>query len=299
MIGSQTNPAIPDKPIENSVEVATVLPAMADRRRNWARRVGNLLIITGVLLMLGVGGYLGYQYYTTDQATQAINAQHEQAGGLNLVPPSAATPGTADSGGTTASAPAADTNTIRVDDIPLARLNTGVSAASFAGIANNKPPLKIEMPRIGINAPVVPVGWEMIPGKGGQDSSRWKVAEYAAGHHDGTANPGQIGNVVISGHVDWKGEVFKNLHEAKRGDEVHVYTDDREYLYIVQDIVLVKEDGVSDAQKRENARYMDPTPDQTLTLITCFPYGIDDHRLIVIAKPYDSGLPARPDLLMK
>ena len=54
-----------------------------------------------------------------------------------------------------------------------------------------------------------------------------------------------------------------------------------------------------DAQKRENARYMDPTPDQTLTLITCFPYGIDDHRLIVIAKPYDSGLPARPDLLMK
>jgi sortase A len=299
MIGSQTNPAIPDKPIENNVERAAVLPATAAGRRNWARRLGNLLIITGVLLMLGVGGYLGYQYYTNDQATQAINAQHEQAGGLNLMPPSAATAAPAASGGTTAGAPAADANTIRVDDIPLARLNTGVSAASFAGIANNKPPIKIEMPRIGINTGVVPVGWEMIPGKEGQDSSRWKVAEYAAGHHEGTANPGQIGNVVISGHVDWKGEVFKNLHEAKRGDEVHIYTDDREYLYIVQDIVLVKEDGVSDEQKRENARYMDPTPDQTLTLITCFPYGIDDHRLIVIAKPYDSGLPARPDLLMK
>ena len=49
----------------------------------------------------------------------------------------------------------------------------------------------------------------------------------------------------------------------------------------------------------ENARYMDPTPDQTLTLITCFPYGIDDHRLIVIAKPYDSGLPTQPDLVLK
>jgi sortase A len=299
MIGSQTNPAIPDQPIENNIERAAVLPATADRRRIWARRLGNLLIIAGVLLMLGVGGYLGYQYYTNEQATQAINAQHEQAGALNLVPPSAATPATTDTSGAQAAAPAADPNTIRVDDIPLARLNTGVSAANFAAIANNKPPIKIDMPRIGIDTSVVPVGWEMIPGKEGRDSSRWKVAEYAAGHHDGTANPGQIGNVVISGHDDWKGEVFKNLHEAKRGDEIHIYTDDREYLYIVQDIVLVKEDGVSDAQKRENARYMDPTPDQTLTLITCFPYGIDDHRLIVIAKPYDSGLPARPDLLMK
>ncbi len=57
-------------------------------------------------------------------------------------------------------------------------------------------------------------------------------------------------------------------------------------MYIVQDIVLVKEDGVPEAQKRENARYMDPTPDQTLTMITCWPYGIDTHRFIAIAKPY-------------
>jgi sortase A len=99
--------------------------------------------------------------------------------------------------------------------------------------------------------------------------------------------------------VDWKGEVFKNLHEAKRGDEIHVYTDDREYLYLVQDIQIVLEDGATDAQKRQNARFMDPTPDQTLTLITCYPYGIDNHRLIVIAKPYDSGLPARPDFIVK
>ncbi|HUS14388.1 MAG TPA: sortase [Chloroflexia bacterium] len=65
------------------------------------------------------------------------------------------------------------------------------------------------------------------------------------------------------------------------------------HYYIVQDTQLVLEDGATDEQKRQNARFMDPTPDQTLTLITCYPYGIDDHRFIVIAKPYDSGLPAR------
>ena len=48
MIGSQTNPAIPDQPIENNIERAAVLPATADRRRIWARRLGNLLIIAGV-----------------------------------------------------------------------------------------------------------------------------------------------------------------------------------------------------------------------------------------------------------
>src|SRR5439155_9379631 len=109
-----------------------------------------------------------------------------------------------------------------------------------------------------------------------------------------------IGNVVLSGHVDYKGQVFKDLHNVNKGDEVTVFTAEKgQYIYVVTDMVLVKEEGVSDEQKRENARYMDATPDQTLTMITCWPYGVDDHRLIVIAKPYDSGLPSRPDLVLK
>jgi sortase A len=290
MIGSQTTPLA-----ETAVEAARALPAPApDGRAVWMRRAGNLLIALGVLLMLGVGGYLAYQTYTNDQTTQQINAQHDQTAGLQLLPPPAAD---ASAPASNAAAPPADI--VRVDDAPLAQLNNGLSAGAPAPVAPSKPPIKLSIPRIKIDTSVVPVSWEMIPGKDGQQSSQWKVAEYAAGHHQGTANPGQPGNVVISGHVDWKGEVFKNLHEAKRGDEIHVYTDDREYLYLVQDIQIVLEDGATDAQKRQNARFMDPTPDQTLTLITCYPYGIDNHRLIVIAKPYDSGLPARPDFIVK
>lgn len=290
MIGSQTTP-LP----ETAVEAPRTLPApAANGRAVWMRRTGNLLIALGVLLMLGVGGYLAYQTYTNDQTTQQINAQHDQTAGLQLLPPPAAD---ASAPASNAAAPPADI--VRVDDAPLAQLNNGVSVGSAALATPSKPPIKLSIPRIKIDTSVVPVSWEMIPGKDGQQSSQWKVAEYAAGHHQGTANPGQVGNVVISGHVDWKGEVFKNLHEAKRGDEIHVYTDDREYLYLVQDIQIVLEDGATDAQKRQNARFMDPTPDQTLTLITCYPYGIDNHRLIVIAKPYDSGLPARPDFIVK
>ena len=39
--------------------------------------------------------------------------------------------------------------------------------------------------------------------------------------------------------------------------------------------------------------------DQTLTLITCWPYGIDTHRLIVIAKPYQSSVSAQSEFVIR
>ena len=49
-----------------------------------------------------------------------------------------------------------------------------------------------------------------------------------------------------SAALEWKMDGAR-VQVHKRGDEVHIFTEDREFLYIVQDIVLVKEDGVSDA----------------------------------------------------
>jgi sortase A len=68
---------------------------------------------------------------------------------------------------------------------------------------------------------------------------------------------------------------------------------------VVERQVLVREEGVSEEQRLQNAEYMKPTPDQTLTLITCWPYGIDTHRLIVIAKPYQSALSAQSEFVIR
>lgn len=105
--------------------------------------------------------------------------------------------------------------------------------------------------------------------------------------------------MVLSGHDDYKGEVFKNLHNVHKGDEVIVDTEKGQYVYVITQLVLVKEEGVSDAQKLSNAAYMNPTPDQTLTMITCWPYGIDDHRFIAIAKPYQSSQSAYTDYFIR
>jgi sortase A len=248
------------------------------------RVLGNLLIIAGLALLLGIGGWWGYTQYENqrflEQATQ---------GGL-LVEPTVDVAALVS--GSVTPAPSAPTPTAVV--IPeLADLTN--KQGSLLGenliptatpVPDNSPPIRLTIQSVGIDSEVVPVNWFMIPAKGGGIKPEWQVADFAVGHHAGSANPGQVGNVVLSGHVDYKGEVFRHLHEVKDGDLVTVYTEKGQYIYVITNRVLVKEEGVPEEQKRQNARYMDPTPDQTLTMITCWPYGIDTHRFIAIAKPY-------------
>ncbi len=146
-------------------------------------------------------------------------------------------------------------------------------------------PVRIVIPVIGVDAPVVEVGIEIVYTEKGPQA-RWQTADYAAGHHSTSASPGEKGNIVISGHNNIKGKVFQRLWELKPGDKVFLYNSEGEiFLYEVREVLLLREKGVSEEQRRANARYMDPTPDETLTLISCWPPRGNTHRVIVIAKP--------------
>ncbi len=116
----------------------------------------------------------------------------------------------------------------------------------------------------------------------------WEVADYAGGHHYDSKNPGEGGNIVVSGHNNWRGEVFRYLEFLKPGNTINVWTlDGKKYTYQVQELKKLKEAGVSMAQRLLNAKVMDPTTDEQLTLITCWPYKTFTHRIIVIAKLVD------------
>jgi sortase A len=39
------------------------------------------------------------------------------------------------------------------------------------------------------------------------------------------------------------------------------------------------------SERLKTGELIGPTNDEQLTLVTCWPYGVDDHRLIVIARP--------------
>jgi len=118
---------------------------------------------------------------------------------------------------------------------------------------------RIQIPAINVDAPIVH----------GDD---WEQLKKGVAHNADSANPGQPGNVVLSGHNDVFGEVFRYLERLKPGDEVIVYTNRRSYTYVVSRWELVEPTQVE---------VMAPTPEATITLISCHPYLVDNHRIVV------------------
>lgn len=152
-------------------------------------------------------------------------------------------------------------------------------------IPATSPPTRIVAPSIGLDAKVVEVSWESAE-RDGRKVSVWEVADYVAGWHKGSAYPGNTDNIVISGHHNIKGEVFRYVVDLKAGDEIYVFVGDVVYTYLVESNLILPDKNVSIEQRRENAKWIAPTNDERLTLVTCWPYTNNTHRVVVVAKPY-------------
>jgi sortase A len=160
-------------------------------------------------------------------------------------------------------------------------------------------PTHIKIPATGIDTKIVEVGYDIVT-INGQQVIQWQVAEYAAGHNNTSASPGEGHNIVITGHDDWKGEVFRTLEKAKPGDEVVLTTEDgKDHLYSVTEIELRKEIGAPLEERLATGKFLEPMGEERVTLVTCWPYGVDDHRLIVIAKPVPSENTSLPPVAPK
>ncbi|GEM_PF-2887433 len=276
-------------------------------RRRISQLVGTLLIAAGILTILLTVGITAWNRHQYDAETQAFLSRvttptvRSTSASLSpatpfpstvsgaLVPDSATTP-TANAG-TRAAQPVATTSDGRDRTILAAvpaPVATPVPTSSDAASPTPKPkmpgPTHLTIPAIKVNSEVIDVGVSPIEIEG-QQAYIWDVAPYAVGHHFSSANPGEGENVVLSGHDDWQGEVFKNLYKLKKGDEVDVQAGDRLIKYHVDEILLLPEVGQPLEKRIENAKFIGTTGDERLTLITCWPYGVDDHRLVVIARP--------------
>jgi sortase A len=146
------------------------------------------------------------------------------------------------------------------------------------------PPSRIVVKSVGIDTPVMPVSWSVVE-QNGREYSIWDVADFAGGWHDTSALPGQPGNTVLSGHHNIKGEVFRYLVDVQEGDEVDLYVGDEVYRYYVQQKLIVKEKGEPVDVRRQNAQWIAPTDDTRVTLVTCWPYTNNTHRVVVVARP--------------
>ena len=129
----------------------------------------------------------------------------------------------------------------------------------------------ITIPRIGVELPVY---------HGTSDG----VLQVAAGHLEGSSLPvgGAGTHAVISAHRGLpSAKLFTNLDELEAGDTFTITVLDRVLTYEVDRISIVLPTETDLLQPVEGQDYV--------TLMTCTPYGINTHRLLVAATASTRG----------
>jgi len=122
--------------------------------------------------------------------------------------------------------------------------------------------IRIQIPAIDIDAPIV-------------QGDGFEQLKKGVGQNIGSANPGQNGNVILSAHNDVYGEIFRYLDRLVPGDQVIIYTQQRQYVYVIDRTAVVEPTAVE---------VMASTGSPTVTLISCYPYLVDKQRIVVFAR---------------
>ena len=153
--------------------------------------------------------------------------------------------------------------------------DSGSIPSHLRGLVEGEEPLSVPIPTPGPEAPtriVIPaieVDALIVEG------DRPEQLKLGVGHYLNGVDPGERGNMVLSAHNDIYGEIFRHLDDLELGDEVTVYAGDRPYRYIVRAKQIVDEDQVS---------VLASTTKPVTSLISCYPYMVDTHRIVVIAE---------------
>ena len=152
-------------------------------------------------------------------------------------------------------------NVVRTDDMP--DFSPKDAYYDILNVGENGMMGSIEIPTINVRLPIYH----------GTDK---EFLDEGAGHLIGTSFPigGLNTHAVISAHTALPGKMlFDKLTEVKEGDVFYVKVLDRELEYKVTDIQVVLP---------TNGKSLNIVKDKDLvTLVTCTPYSINTHRLLV------------------
>jgi LPXTG-site transpeptidase (sortase) family protein len=150
---------------------------------------------------------------------------------------------------------------------------------------------RLVIPGIGVDAPIVELG--LLPDRTMESpDGPVEVAWYTF-----SARPGQIGNVVMSGHldyIDYGAAVFWRLNELRPGDELQLVLEDETLVKYVVESVNEYDEATAPVQD-----IVGPTSNEAITLITCSgsfdPSNLHYNRRLVVrgARVIESASSAR------
>jgi LPXTG-site transpeptidase (sortase) family protein len=286
-------------------------------------RIASIALISaGLLVLAGVGAYFGYASYADSQLENlTFSAEAYVAssfdGTVRLDPPTELTSG--GRGGSTAGFPNSDTSPDTLDSTatllgytaayPGVQLHpkywheplwAGTDTRQAQGLpdgfravagsdellytGDNALAHRIQIPMLRLDSDISDLA---ILDLG--DSRAYETPNNTVGHIPGTSNPGERGNGWFFGHLEspirGEGNVFQRLPEipellrnyVETGDDpvyISLTSADGEYLYVVTATQVVHQDDLR----------LNDSDDAAVTLVTCVPRLVYDHRLLVTAR---------------
>lgn len=130
-------------------------------------------------------------------------------------------------------------------------------------IAGNEMMGTVEIPKINIELPIYHTTDE-------------EVLEQAAGHLEGSSLPvgGESTHAVISAHRGLpSASLFTDLDQLEEGDHF--------LLHVLDDTLAYEVDKISVVEPEETQELAVEEGEDLVTLLTCTPYGVNSHRLLV------------------
>ena len=222
------------------------------------RRIDIILLIVEILALIGVVFLLG----RGSTILRTLNDEASRAFSVPTITPTALIQAVVLPGGHTAP-DAVGNASFNESEIPehLRGLVNVHATAAVPVDSDTGRIIRIGIAAINVDAPVVQ----------GDD---WEALKTGVGLNSSSGVPGKSGNVILSGHNDIFGQVFRDLDRLVPGDEIVLLTEKNAYTYTVTGTQIVQPSQVE---------VMRQTEESTLTLISCYPYLVDTQRIVVSA----------------
>lgn len=170
---------------------------------------------------------------------------------------------------TTTALPSAapSTKTIGTSTPAAIALPRAAASAAPASLPATGAIARLSIPRLGIrNAPIYDRSTD-------SRGTMLIAPGYAVTHYAFSA-PFGAGNAVLYGHDDIQGNIFGHLYDLSPGDVIQIGVAGQTQLYRVTGHQIVAPSDVA---------ILNPTADNRLTIITCWPFDVDTKRWIVTA----------------
>lgn len=200
-----------------------------------------------------------------------------------------------------------------IPTLPNAGLPTSTRQSSKAGLPKGTglSPTRLVIRRMNLDAGIREAT-QITVQQSGQLYTDWFIPYDAVGHLVATANPGESGNMVISGHHNLIGPnqfgigLFGGLWDLQVGDAIYVFDESgRAFAYSVSKSYYVKEGGELLSVREQHAgEIMADTGEPILTLTTCWngagaPYSGNTYRWIIAARLVDQIQPGQVPVIVR